>query len=375
MIRGQGSGVRGQGLRVRRQGLGVRGQGLGVRGQGLGTPVVRIIVVVCLCVLGAGRVHTQGNQNRAAQAAWPPKLTAPAPGQIEILPVQGHVYMLAGAGGNITVQAGEQGVLIVDTGIASMSDKVIAAIATLSHGKPLRYIINTTEREDHTGGNEKIAATGEIVPFREPNYAAGPQGALDTHRASVISSLPVFHRMAAATGQTPPRPEGAWPDNTYSTPQKRLFFNDEPVVIMHLTANTDGNSIVLFRKSDVVSTGDLFDLTGYPLIDLKAGGSIQAMVDSLNRLIDITVPEANAAGGTLVVPGHGRISDHADVVYYRDMVSIIRDRIQDMIRQKMTLAQVKAARPTREYDARYGKQTGAWTTDMFVEAAYQSLSK
>jgi glyoxylase-like metal-dependent hydrolase (beta-lactamase superfamily II) len=256
-----------------------------------------------------------------------------------------------------------------------MSDKVIAAIATLSHGKPLRYIINTTEREDHTGGNEKIAATGEIVPFREPNYAAGPQGALDTHRASVISSLPVFHRMAAATGQTPPRPEGAWPDNTYSTPQKRLFFNDEPVVIVRLTANTDGNSIVLFRKSDVVSTGDLFDLTGYPLIDLKAGGSIQAIVDSLNRLIDITVPEANAAGGTLVVPGHGRISDHADVVYYRDMVSIIRDRIQDMIRQKMTLAQVKAGRPTREYDARYGKQTGAWTTDMFVEAAYQSLSK
>jgi glyoxylase-like metal-dependent hydrolase (beta-lactamase superfamily II) len=181
--------------------------------------------------------------------------------------------------------------------------------------------------------------------------------------------------MAAATGQTPPRPEGAWPDNTYSTPQKRLFFNDEPVVIVRLTANTDGNSIVLFRKSDVVSTGDLFDLTGYPLIDLKAGGSIQAIVDSLNRLIDITVPEANAAGGTLVVPGHGRISDHADVVYYRDMVSIIRDRIQDMIRQKMTLAQVKAGRPTREYDARYGKQTGAWTTDMFVEAAYQSLSK
>lgn len=348
-------------------------QGFGIRGQGL--VVLRIIVVVCLGFLGADRVYTQANQNRAAQTVWPPKLTAPAPGQIEILPVQGNVYMLVGAGGNITVQTGEQGVLIVDTGIASMSDKVIAAIATLSHGKPLRYIVNTTEREDHTGGNEKIAATGEIVPFREPNYTAGPQGALDTHRASVISSLPVFHRMAAATGQTPARPEGAWPDNTYSTPQKRLFFNNEPVVIIQLKANTDGNSIVLFRKSDVVSTGDLFDLTGFPLIDLKAGGSIQAIVESLNRLIDVTVPEANAAGGTLVVPGHGRISDHADVVYYRDMVSIIRDRIQDMIRQKMTLAQVKAARPTREYDARYGKQTGTWTTEMFVEVAYQSLSK
>jgi cyclase len=332
-----------------------------------------VATAACLCLLGAERVYTQANQNRTAQPVWPPKLTAPAPGEVEVLPVQGNVYMLVGAGGNITVQAGDQGVLIVDTGIASMSDKVIAAIAKISP-RPLRFIVNTTEREEHTGGNEKIAATGEIIPYREPNYAAGPQGALDTHRASVISFLTVFHRMAAATGQTPARPEGAWPDDTYSTPQKRLYFNDEPVVITHMTGNTDGNSVVLFRKSDVLSTGDLFDLTGYPIIDLKAGGSIQAEADALNRLIDITVPAANAAGGTLVVPGHGRISDHADVVYYRDMVSIIRDRIQDMIKRGMTLDQVKAARPTRDYDARYGKQTGTWTTDMFVEAAYRSLS-
>ena len=158
-------------------------------------------------------------------------------------------------------------------------------------------------------------------------------------------------------------------------PQKRLFFNDEPVVIVHQPANTDGNSLVLFRKSDVVSTGDLLDLTGYPIIDIKAGGSLQAIVEGLNRLIDITVPSANAAGGTLVIPGHGRISDHAEVVYYRDMTSIIRDRIRDMIRRGMTVEEVKAARPTRDYDARYGKETGAWTTNMFVEAAYQSLRK
>ena len=144
---------------------------------------------------------------------------------------------------------------------------------------------------------------------------------------------------------------------------------------MHQPANTDGNSIILFRKSDVVSAGDLLDLTAYPIIDLEAGGSIQAMVEALNRLIDITVPSANAAGGTLVVPGHGRISDHAEVVYYRDMITIIRDRIRDMIRKGMTLEQVKAARPTRDYDARYGKATGGWTTDMFVEAAYRSLSR
>jgi glyoxylase-like metal-dependent hydrolase (beta-lactamase superfamily II) len=125
----------------------------------------------------------------------------------------------------------------------------------------------------------------------------------------------------------------------------------------------------------VVSAGDLLDLTRYPLIDIEAGGSLQAIVEGLNRLIEITVPSANASGGTLVVPGHGRISDHAEVAYYRDMTTIVRDRIQDMIRQKMTLAQVKAARPTRDWDARYGKTAGPWTTDMFVEAAYRSLSK
>jgi glyoxylase-like metal-dependent hydrolase (beta-lactamase superfamily II) len=336
---------------------------------------VAISAVACLGVLGsAERVHTQGNQQRTGQTVWPPKLSAPAAGEVQILPVQGKVYMLVGAGGNITVQAGDDGVLLVDSGLASMSDKVLAAMKTVST-RPLRYIINTTEREDHTGGNAAIADTGEIIPFREPDYTAGPQGALDTHKASVISYLTVFHRMVTPPGKRSPAPEAGWPDNTYSTPQKRLYFNDEPVVIMHQPANTDGNSIVLFRKSDVVSAGDLLDLTGYPIIDLEAGGSLQAMVEALNRLIDITVPSRNAEGGTLVVPGHGRISDHAEVAFYRDMVVIIRDRIQEMIRKGMTLEQVKAARPTRDYDARYGKATGAWTTNMFVEAAYRTLSR
>jgi glyoxylase-like metal-dependent hydrolase (beta-lactamase superfamily II) len=333
-----------------------------------------VSAIACLGVLSVERVHTQGNQQRTPQTVWPPKLSAPAPGEVQVLPVQGNVFMVVGAGGNITVQAGDDGVLLVDTGLASMSDKVLAAMRTIST-RPLRYIINTTEREDHTGGNAAIADTGEIVPFREPNYTAGPQGALDTTKASVISYLTVFHRLAAPTGKTPLIPEAGWPDNTYSTPQKRLYFNDEPVVITHQPANTDGNSVILFRKSDVVSVGDLLDLTAYPIIDLEAGGSIHAMVEALNRLIDITVPRANAAGGTLVVPGHGRIADHAEVVYYRDMIAIIRDRIQDMIRKGMTLEQVKAARATRDYDPRYGKATGAWTTDMFVEAAYQSLRK
>jgi glyoxylase-like metal-dependent hydrolase (beta-lactamase superfamily II) len=331
-----------------------------------------VSVVACVgLVCAAERVSTQAGQSRPAATAWPPVLRGAAPGDVQVLPVQGNVHVIMGAGANITVQAGDQGMLIVDTGTAAMSDKVIAALKTISD-RPLRYVVNTTHFDDHVGGNEKIAATGEIIPFREPNYTAGPQGALDVHKASVISYLTVFHRMAGATGK-PTAPEAAWPDNTFSTGQKRFSFNDEPVVVMHLPSNTDGNSIVHFRKSDVVSAGDLLDLSGYPRIDVEAGGSLQAIIDGLNRLILLTVPGANAQGGTLVVPGHGRIADHAEVAYYRDMTTIIRDRLQDMIKRGQTLQQVKAARPSRDWDARYGKSTGGWTTDMFIEAAYKSM--
>lgn len=340
----------------------------------VGGPSRIVLAVLCLIVVaivcGQG-LSAQSEPGRWAK--WPPVLAGPAPGELEVLHVRGNVYMLAGAGANIAVQVGSSGKLMVDTGVAAMSDKVIAAMQKLSPA-PLRYIVNTTEREDYSGGNEKIAVTGEIIPWREPNYQAGPQGALNVHKASVISYLTVFHRMAAADGKRPARGEDAWPDNTYSISQKRLYFNDEPVVITHVPSTTDGNSVVLFRRSDVVSTGELLDLTAYPRIDVAAGGSIEAVVDGLNRLIDITVPESKAQGGTLVIPGKGRLADHAEVVYYRDMTAIIRDRIKDMVGKGMSLEQVKAARPTRDYDARYGK-TGGWTADMFVEAAYQSLKK
>lgn len=320
------------------------------------------------------QVSTQGGQPRTSRMWAPPLTGAPAPGEIQILPVQGNVHVLIGAGANITVQAGNDGMLMVDTGEAAMSAKVIAALKTIS-SRPLRYIVNTTDRADHTGGNAAIADIGETIPFREPNYTAGPQGALDVGRASIIAYYTVLHKMSAPTGKAAPIPESGWPDNTFSIAQKRLYFNDEPVVIMHQTANNDGNSIVLFRKSDVVSVGGILDLTGYPLIDVAGGGSAESMVTALNRVIDVTVPRANAAGGTMVIPARGRIADHAEVVYYRDMMTIVRDRVQDLVKKGMTLDQVKAARPTRDWDARYGRGTGAWTTSMFVEAVYQSLKK
>jgi cyclase len=334
-----------------------------------------MFVTVCFALIGfAESTSTQANQAASRPTVWPPRLAAPAPGEVEVLPVQGKVHVIIGAGSNITVQSGDDGVLMVDTGLSAMTPKVLAALKTITT-RPLRYIVNTTEFDEYVGGNSAIADTGEIIPFRAPDYTAGPQGALDITRASVISYYTLLHRVAGPAGKAPRIPEDGWPDNTYSIPQKRLYFNDEPVIITHISSNTDSNSVVLFRKSDVVSAGGLLDLTTYPVIDVSAGGSIQAIVDGLNRLIDITVPASHAGGGTLVVPGHGRIADHAEVVYYRDMTTIIRDRVEDMVKKGMTLAQVKAARPSRDYDARYGKQTGPWTTDMFVEAVYQSLKK
>jgi cyclase len=335
-----------------------------------------LVVATALVLTPSGRVHSQGSQAANSQAAkmWRPALSEPAAGEVQVLPVQGHVSVIIGAGGNVTVQAGDEGVLLVDTGSSAMSDKVWAAVQTISRGK-MRYIINTTHDSDHTGGNAAIGPRGETVPLRDAGYTAGPAGTISYKRASIVSHVNVLRRMSAPTGEKAPTPSEAWPDNTFATPQKRFYFNNEPVVVLHEPSNTDGSVIVHFRKSDVVSAGDLLDLTRYPMIDLKAGGSLAAIVDSLNRLIDLTVPAAHGAGGTLVVPGHGRIADHAEVAYYRDMTFIIRDRIADMIRRGMTLDQIKKARPTRDYDARYGAEKGTWTTDMFVEAAYRSLTK
>jgi glyoxylase-like metal-dependent hydrolase (beta-lactamase superfamily II) len=227
----------------------------------------------------AERVHAQAGVTSQARVAWSPRLTEPAAGDVQVLPVNGNVSVIFGAGGNITVQAGEQGVLLVDTGTATMSDKVWAAVQSISR-RPMRYIINTSDHADFTGGNAAIAPKGETIPLREATYTAGPQGVINYKRASVVSFLTVLNRMSAPTGEKSPTPSDAWPDNTFVTPQKRFYFNDEPVVITHLPGNTDGNSVVLFRKSDVISTGELLDLTRYPRIDTKAGGNLDTLVRS-----------------------------------------------------------------------------------------------
>ncbi len=297
----------------------------------------------------------------------------PASGEVHTLHVQGNVYMLVGAGGNITVQVGPQGVVLVDAGTAQMSDQVLAAVHKLSD-KPIRYILNTHVHPDHTGGNQNIAKTGAAV-LNVP--VQGTPGSSASQIVQILAHENVLNRMAAAAGSPGAQtmPSAAWPTDTFFNDEKEVYFNGEAAQMFHPSgaAHTDGDSIVYFRRSDVISAGDVFVTTSYPVIDLARGGNVQGVIDGLNLILDLAIPAHEQEGGTYVIPGHGRLCDEADVVEYRDMVTIIRDRFRDAMKRGMTLDQVKAARLTLDYDARYGAAKGPWTTDMFVEAVYMSL--
>ncbi len=298
-------------------------------------------------------------------------------GSVELLHVQGNVYVIAGAGSNITVQVGNRFVMVVDSGVAQMTEEVLAAIRSLTD-KHILFIVDTSGDDDHTGGNENLSKAGWALPNASINPLEGggaPTGLSLPSGASILAHINVLNRMSAPTGKASPVPSTRWPTDTYETEDWRLY-NGEEVYIYHApNAHTDGDSYVLFRRSGVVSTGDIFSLASYPVIREGQGGSINGVIDALNQIIELLVPEENEEGGTYVIPGHGRICDRNDVVNYRDMVTIIRAQIQAMLEKGMTLEQVRAARPTLEFDGLYGATSGSWTTDMFVEAVYQELSK
>ncbi len=302
---------------------------------------------------------------------------------VEILPVQGNVYLIARAGANIAVQIGREGVLLVDAGVAPMAGKVLAAVQKISHpnaasrleGK-IRFIVNTNADPDHTGANEILSKAGIGYVTNDPANRLSSVGA---DPAILIAHEKVADRLLSPPGGGAPAPIAGVPQNIYTgagEAVKDLFFDDEGIQMIHApSAHSDGDSIVYFRKSDVVSAGDVYVTTGYPVIDLTRGGSIDGVIAGLNRILEIAIPGHSEEDGTIVIPGHGRLSDEADVVEYRDMIVILRDRIEAMVKKGATLEQVKAASLTRDYDPEYGAGgAGAATADKFVEAAYKSLT-
>ena len=274
--------------------------------------------------------------------------------QVETRPVQGNVYMLVGAGGNVTVQIGNDGVLLVDTQFAPMAPKLLAAIRKLSD-KPVRYIINTHVHGDHSGGNEALARA---------------DGATIIGHANILKVM-----SAPKDGSTDDRfrqPKGAWPTETF-TDRRTLKFNGEDIELIHVpTAHSTGDTLVHFKGSGVISGGDIFAIVRYPVFDFDGGGRISGMIDGLNRIVAAANPTAQSR--TYIVPGHGRLCDREDVVKYRDMTLVLRDRIQALVMKGLTLEQVKSAKPTRDYDPLYGASSGLGATDSFVEDVYQSLT-
>jgi len=332
-------------------------------------------------------VHAQQSPSPAAGA-----------GQLRVLPVRGNIFLLSGAGANITVSVGKDGVLLVDSGSAAMADKTLAVLRDLSRRvtaapmplkscvgvvqgcpwwsssellptttspgapRPISFIINTSDDPNDVGGNAVIGAAGRTYGVRNLDNSI-PGAAVVAHENAAL-------RLSASNQSK------LVPSESYGGRDHKLnFFNGEGVVITHPdSAHTDGDSLVYFRGSDVLSVGDVINMTSFPVIDTDRGGTVNGLIDALNWILDVCVVEHMMEGGTIIVPGHGRLIDTADAAYYRDMVTIMRDRVRELRKRGMTLDQIKAARPTRDYDGRFGKNP-QWTPAMFVEAIYKTLPK
>ena len=309
-----------------------------------------------------------------------PQVGAPssAGDALDVVQLRPNFYLIAGAGGNILVQVGPDGVVLVDSGSGNAADQVLAAIRRITP-LPIRYIINTGMDADHVGGNEVLAKAGLSIL---PGAVAAGAGLNDdlvsnSGRASVLAHENVLARMTAATGsQAVPFP--LWPTKTFAFRMYSMYLNGEGIQVIHQpAAHTDGDTIVFFRRGDVIATGDIIDTTRWPVIDVKRGGTVQGELDALNRLMDLSIlnlPLNWHPDRTLLVPGHGHVYDKFDLLEYRDAVTIVRDRVQDLIDEGKTLAQVETANPTLGYRSQYGADKGEWTTDMFVEVIYNELA-
>jgi glyoxylase-like metal-dependent hydrolase (beta-lactamase superfamily II) len=278
--------------------------------------------------------------------------------------------VLVGAGANTTVHVGDDGAVVVDTKLAGAGDNLVAAIRALSP-KPIRFVVDTHVHADATGGNAVVAAAGAT---RTGGVVVRTIGEGFTEAAAILAHENVLTRVSSPGADS--QPQNAWPTDTFYGTRREFSVNGDGVELRHFpNAHTDGDTIVWFHRADVIAVGDLFSTEGYPVIDRERGGSVQGLIAALDAIIEIAIPDVDHEGGTLIVPAHGYIADEFDVAEYRDMLAIVRDRVQDMLDRGLTREQIQAARPTFDWDARYGAESGAWTTTMFVDAVIASLQQ
>src|ERR1700683_1828813 len=317
----------------------------------------------------------------AAALAWlawgttPGKAAEPQNSELDVVRVRPNFYMIAGAGGNIGVQIGSDGVVLVNAGVEPASGQVLAALRKLTP-LPIRYVIDTNAEADFVGGNAKLAKAGKTIFTNVLGNQDVADAMTNGGAAAILAHNSILDRMSAPTGQASPYPDDALPTEAFYTKRSTLRMNDEGIEVQYQpAAHSNADSLVFFRSSDVVVAGDVLDKTRFPVIDIANGGSIQGEIDALNKLIELAIaptPFIYKGVGTYVIPGHGRLCEQMEVVDYRDMVVTIKDVIADLIKQGKTLDQIKDARPTLAYEPQYGRQEGS--TSAFVEAIYRSLT-
>jgi cyclase len=296
-------------------------------------------------------------------------------GGLDVIKVRPNFYMIAGAGGNIGVEIGTDGVVLTNAGTAAASEQVLATLKKLTP-LPIRYIINTNADADFVGGNGNLAKAGKTIFTNVLGNPALAEAMTNGGAAAILAHDSILQRMSAPTGKTSPFPDDALPTEAFYPNRYTLRMNGEGIEVMHEpAAHSNADSFVLFRGSDVVVAGDIMDKTRFPVIDTANGGSIQGEIDALNKLIELAIPPTPfiySGPGTYVIPGHGRLCEQMEVVDYRDMVVVVRDVVADMIKQGKTLDQIKAAHPAEPYETQYGREPGS--TDQFIEAIYQGLT-
>ena len=267
---------------------------------------------------------------------------------IKTVPVAGSVSMLEGQGGNLGVSAGPDGLFMIDDQYAVMTDNIKKALAAIGQ-QPLRFIVNTHWHGDHTGGNENFGKTGAVIVAHD----------------NVRKRMSTEQFMKAFSKTVPPSPAIALPVVTFAD-AVTFHLNGDDISVFHVApAHTDGDSVVIFKKANVIHTGDVFFNGIYPFIDVSSGGSINGTIEAAERILNL------ADEKTKIIPGHGPLADKAALKVYRDMLATVRDRVTAAIKDGKTLEQVQMMKPTADLDAVWGK--GFLKPEQFVMIVYSSL--